>query len=788
MITRICVILLLLVPAIASFGQSAEEIENSTVLVEDLLYKAEKAESLAQKADFLGQGLTIARSLRYDGGIIRGSMMLGRVMLDMGNTEEALQHYLEAESKAQSTGNKTALCRANEALGDLFFKEKLNGTARQYYSKVLLQEPRNYGVMEKAADASLLDMRFDSAEYFYKELIIKYKREGNYPLLVQIYQKLANAYNENGNEPKGLYYYLAIEDIIERLGTPAEKATLYNNMGKQYAALLDYKSALVYFRKAELQCQFVKCEDPEILYANLGVALHNTGKDDEAQRYLLRSRDILIGQRDKKSLASLEHLIAGVYMNTSDFYNALNHNNLAIRYAEDTKQRDVLASTYRTEADLYHELYDFEKAYEYYQKYLTLLDSIRFEERTRRQHLDQQRTMLATAEGQIRYLLTRQSIKDLELQNAQFEEERLKLLNINLVQDKDRAEELALKQREVDDAKKRELALQALRASQDLRIASQALSVEKQNNLIETLQRQEEIDRSKRLADSTSRAQQIALLTRDKKLADLQLEQQESFKRFAYGLGALGLIILGLLGIGWLLARRTGLRLAAQNREIEAQKALIEIERGKSDRLLLNILPEEIAHELRSRGHADPKFYESATVLFTDFQNFTLLTEQLTPEQLIDELDECFLAFDEVCEKHGLEKIKTIGDAYMCAGGLPVANSTHPQDAVMAALEMMRWLRERNQRRPAAVFREMRIGIHTGPVIAGVVGKNKFAYDIWGDAVNLAARMEELGEAGRINISGATYEAVKDQFVCNYRGKKEVHNKGLVDMYFIEKV
>ena len=158
----------------------------------------------------------------------------------------------------------------------------------------------------------------------------------------------------------------------------------------------------------------------------------------------------------------------------------------------------------------------------------------------------------------------------------------------------------------------------------------------------------------------------------------------------------------------------------------------------------------------------------------------------MSPEELINELDECFLAFDEICDKHGLEKIKTIGDAYMCAGGLPVPNTTHPIDAVTAALAMNAWLQERNRNNPKAVFREMRIGIHTGPVIAGVIGKNKFAYDIWGDAVNLASRMEELGEPGRVNISGSTCEAVKHRFKCSYRGKKEVHNKGLVDMYFIE--
>jgi class 3 adenylate cyclase len=172
-------------------------------------------------------------------------------------------------------------------------------------------------------------------------------------------------------------------------------------------------------------------------------------------------------------------------------------------------------------------------------------------------------------------------------------------------------------------------------------------------------------------------------------------------------------------------------------------------------------------------------------VLFSDFVNFTKLSARLTPKQLIDELNECFLAFDEICERHGLEKIKTIGDAYMCAGGLPVPNDTHPADAVRAALEMATWLKQRKHERPDAHLTEMRIGIHTGPVMAGVIGRNKFAYDIWGDAVNLAARLEEHGEPGQVNISGATAEAVKHLYNATHRGQKEVHNKGLVDMYFI---
>jgi class 3 adenylate cyclase len=296
------------------------------------------------------------------------------------------------------------------------------------------------------------------------------------------------------------------------------------------------------------------------------------------------------------------------------------------------------------------------------------------------------------------------------------------------------------------------------------------------------LRQKEEIERAQNFADSTRRAQELYKVQREQ---EFQQQREDNFRSFVSWLGGLLAVILAMLGIGWWFARRASQRLKAQNNKIQAQNREIEEERSKSEGLLLNILPEEIVQELKASGQATPRNYPSATVLFTDFVNFTRLSTLLTPDQLIDELNACFLAFDEICERHGLEKIKTIGDAYMCAGGLPVPNTTHPVDAVVAALEMVEWLEIRNRQNPKALLNAMRIGIHTGPVVAGVVGKNKFAYDIWGDAVNLAARLEEHGETGRINVSSATAEAVKDLFETEYRGKIDVHNKGMVDMYFI---
>jgi len=218
------------------------------------------------------------------------------------------------------------------------------------------------------------------------------------------------------------------------------------------------------------------------------------------------------------------------------------------------------------------------------------------------------------------------------------------------------------------------------------------------------------------------------------------------------------------------------------------QRNRISKEKKRSDELLLNILPEEVAEELKAKGEADAVQIDQATVLFTDFKGFTAMSESLSPKELVRDLNECFSAFDRITEKYGIEKIKTIGDSYMAAGGLPTPNSTHAADVVRAALEMRDFIAAGKSKKLSAghPYFEVRIGVHTGPVVAGIVGVKKFQYDIWGDTVNTASRMESSGEAGKVNVSSTTYALVKDRFACSHRGKISAKGKGEVDMYFVE--
>ena len=255
---------------------------------------------------------------------------------------------------------------------------------------------------------------------------------------------------------------------------------------------------------------------------------------------------------------------------------------------------------------------------------------------------------------------------------------------------------------------------------------------------------------------------------------------------------ALVFYIFGILLFTLVIFRMRNYNFAKQRYQLEQiineRTEELLMEKDKIEELLANVLPKDTADEIKSTGKATKKKYQMATVLFSDIQGFTKIAETLNPEVLIDELDQFFFHFDSVVEKYNIEKIKTIGDAYMCAGGIPEKNRTNPVEVILAAMEMQQYMIRlkqelSEQNKPAW---DIRIGIHTGSVIAGVIGHKKLSYDIWGDTVNTASRMESSGKAGKINISGSTYELVKNFFICEYRGKMPVKYKGEIDMYFVE--
>jgi class 3 adenylate cyclase len=255
------------------------------------------------------------------------------------------------------------------------------------------------------------------------------------------------------------------------------------------------------------------------------------------------------------------------------------------------------------------------------------------------------------------------------------------------------------------------------------------------------------------------------------------------FKNLMIVLGSAFLLLTMLLLHRYLFVRRTKNQLTRKN-------TIIQEEKDRSEGLLLNILPAETAEELKATGSSQARQFNMVTVLFTDFKDFTLLAEKVSPQELVSEIHYCFKHFDEIISKYPIEKIKTIGDAYMCAGGLPKPNDTNAIDIVKAALDIQRFMIDHRKKRndEGKPTFDIRIGIHSGPVVAGIVGIKKFQYDIWGDTVNIASRMESSGEVGKVNISQSTYEKVKDKYRCVHRGKIKAKNKGEIDMYFVERL
>ena len=267
----------------------------------------------------------------------------------------------------------------------------------------------------------------------------------------------------------------------------------------------------------------------------------------------------------------------------------------------------------------------------------------------------------------------------------------------------------------------------------------------------------------------------------EKRTADAAYQQRidrERLEKRLFLVSAVGILLLAAA-------------LWSRLRYMRRSRNAIELERQRSDKLLLNILPKPIAEELKLYGEAKARDVANASILFTDFEDFTPQSERMSAQELVATIDTCFKAFDAIVVRYGLEKIKTIGDAYMCAGGLPDPRSSSARDTVLAALDMQAYMAQHAIERSATgrpAF-TMRAGIHTGPVVAGIVGDTKFQYDVWGDTVNIAARMESTGGTGRVNISESTYEEVKREEGLRFtaRGMVQVKGKGEMEMYYVER-
>lgn len=534
-------------------------------------------------------------------------------------------------------------------------------------------------------------------------------------------------YWSKADYPKALQYYYTALSLAESIPDHEVSATIYGNIGLVYADQGDYPKALELHLKA-LNMNEKRGDQKKIALnlGNIGIVYDAQGQYQAALKHYFRAIKIYRELKDKNGLARNLSNIAFVYQEMSQHAHSLEYNFQALRLNRETGNKMQVAMNLGNLGETYYNIANDST----FRKSNVWPDSLPKERAVQRSRL---------------YLT--QSIGMYEQVGNYYNLSELYLYLSNL-------EALAGHYRE---------SLQAYKlytASQD--------SVFNEENTRKSMHSQMQYEFEK--------LQAVAKAEQEKK--DAVTAAQIKLNRLVRDVTIAGMALLILFM----------LVLIRQRNKVKKEKLLVERAKLRSDQLLLNILPAETAEELKNTGFAKAKDFEATTIMFTDFKNFTAISEELNAQELVNEINFCYTAFDRIITSYNIEKIKTIGDSYMCAGGLSEPATSKAEDVVRAALEIRDFMLAEQQKRQASgrSFFEIRIGINTGPVVAGIVGIKKFSYDIWGDAVNVASRMESSGEAGKVNISGQTYALVQDVFTCTYRGKVEAKHKGVVDMYFVE--
>lgn len=540
-------------------------------------------------------------------------------------------------------------------------------------------------------------------------------------------------YSRKGEYETALKYYISSLEIDKRLGNKDDVAKVLNSIGIVYYHQGNISRAIQYWTESlNIQEQLGDKRGVANALNNIGVIYDNQGEYEKALEYHEKALALRRQINDKRGIATSLHNMGVIYNLQSKTDKSLEVNLESLKHREQTGDKPGMAHSYNNIGEAYRISRNFPEAIFAHQKSLGI----------------------------------REDIGDKDIGSS------LTNLGLTYLDMGDYKKAIGYSERGLSQAKQVEMAANIRDASRQLYDAYRALgenekaleyyelhiamrdSIDSEENQRQVLRQEYKYSYEKEaLSDSLAFAKKEAIM-------------QEKTKRQQLGLAASGLGLMLLMSLAFAIYKG----------------------KKRSDELLLNILPKETAKELKARGQADAKLIENTSVLFTDFKGFTALAEQLSPEELVEDLNTCFSEFDRIMEKYGIEKIKTIGDAYMAAGGLPTPNATHASDVVKAALEMRDFIEKGKAKKieQGLPYFEIRIGIHTGPVVAGIVGIKKFQYDIWGDTVNTASRMESSGEVGKVNISETTHELVKHEFYFKYRGEVEAKGKGLLKMFFVE--
>ncbi len=761
--------------------------KGDTTRVQQLIKQAlsttvpDSALSLAEEA------YAISLSIKYPEGTINSLVIQGESHLKKNVTEEALRAFLTAlreTEKARKEGRKTPgesmkTLRSFHAIlkqvGDIYYQGQLYAKAKEYYDRAIENWPR---IDKESLSIYLKSIKSTNALGQHSAAITRSKEAlavtQNDDLVnrMQFHDQMVQAYKQMGKYQEAVKHSRTIVNIAQEKGDKQIELLAINNLGfhLKQAGLLH--ESLAAFNAALIAAKQQQFKEKEVaIMVSMGIVYQNLKNYSKAVSTLLEARSKvqqLFGSNSEE-MARVDDLLAVVYLNLEDNYNAEEYNERCIELAKRKGYIAVLARAYKTAAIIQQKNEKFEEALENYKLYFSLSDSLESEEKYKKQQLLEQELDIEKSERQIQQLLAAEELKAIEAEKTKQENELLR-------KEKDLANQRALNNKLEADRKEKELSL-----------INEQLKNQRQQNEIGQL-KTKELEQRNELQAQAFREQKVQsendLLRKDNEIKEANLKRSRVTQRLSIFIGILAVILTAFMGWSFITTRKNNRLLRSKNQQIEESKKLIEVEKDKSDKLLLNILPEVTANELKAKGMAEPRSYTNSTVIFTDFKGFTQSSSQLSPNELLRNLDEYFVQFDEIIGKYNLEKIKTIGDAYMAASGIPNHNANHAIDAVMAAIEIRDFC-EKKAKMKDSVNWEIRIGLHSGPAVAGVVGRRKFAYDIWGDTVNTASRMESNSEPGKINISEATYKLVKEYFTCEARGAIEAKGKGKIDMYFV---
>jgi adenylate cyclase len=552
-----------------------------------------------------------------------------------------------------------------------------------------------------------------------------------------------------GNQRTALDYHEQALALWRELDEPAQIATTQLNAGIAYWHLSQYDKALQYCLDALKLFEHLKDSQ------GIANALHNIGivhdllfKYDSALEYHHQALRIRTEIEDHRGLADSLNNIGIIHYFQGEYEKALEYLNLAISEWELIGDSKGSAKTVTNVGLCYKEMEKYDKALEAYLRALATWETLGDK---------YQIANIYNNIGEVHVLAGNyDEAKGILLQGFQLasEIEAKELVRENL----ERMSDYHLFRAEY------QIALGYYKQAADLK--AEIYSEESSKQIAEMQTKYE----------TEKKEQEISLLLKNKEISELALARQALLRNSLLG-GLFMLFILAFIIYGrYRFARRV-------NRQLEDANALIQKEKEKSDQLLLNILPAQVANDLKETGKTEPQLFENVTVYFSDVVGFTNMSSALEPSLLIAELNDIFTAFDNIIERNDCERVKTIGDAYLCVCGMPAPNPNHAENIVRSALEIVDYMNKRNQ--TSDIQWRIRIGIHSGKVVGGVVGVKKYIYDVFGDTINTASRMESNSEPMRINISQATYDLVKDKFPITPRGVHLIKGKGEMAMYFV---